>query len=427
MIIANILQNAFSMFEVFLLGKLGVSALAAFAIAGTILLLFWSFQGGIVTGCIVVTTRLNGENRHGELNRAIFQMLTVGFTSALLYSVMLYIFLNPVAKFFGARGETLVLVKEYIPVFLAGLIFLGIEFVFVGVLRGFGDSQTPLKVISASVIINAIAAPVLIFGFGSVPAMGIKGAAMANIISWFFSCAVMVFLFTRGIHGLRLKKENMRIDAGLIDRYIRVTVPAMGQGFVANIGNIILLRIIAPFGDTLIAAFGIWQKLFFLVMMFGWPIGNSGGVIVGYHVGKKIIERVKETVNSGIRTYAWITGAAFIIFFFFAELIMRGLTQDPEVIKYGVVFIRIITPVFVPMGMVLIIHAAFNGAGSTHIPTIINFFAFVMVQLTLAYTLPGLTPLGPKGIPLAICAAYVVQAVLTYPIYKKGLWIKEKI
>jgi len=192
MVFANLIQNGLAMFEIFLLGKLGVSALAAFAIGAIVNLFFWSFQGGIVTGCIAISARLNGEKEHEKLNRAIVQMLIFGTVIPLLFAVLIFLGLRPIITFFGGKGETFILAYEYIPLLLAALTVGGMMFVFVGVLRGVGDSVTPLKFVLTAVVINIIAAPVFIFGAGPFPQMGIKGAAAAMLAG--FGAAFIISL-----------------------------------------------------------------------------------------------------------------------------------------------------------------------------------------------------------------------------------------
>ena len=427
MVFANLFQNGLSMFEIYLVGNLGVSALAAFAIGGTVLVFFWTFQGGAVTGCVATASRLNGEKNYEKLNRSIINMLLFGLLCGVSYAVMIFMFMKPVIIFFGGKGETYALAKEYITVLLPAIIALSVTFIFIGILRGVGDSRTPLKIVSLMVVVNIIAAPLLVLGPGPLPALGIKGAAFATLISFFSGCAAGFIIFIRGIHKLRLEPGNLKIDPEIIDRFTRITVPAMGQGLAMNVGNVMLLKMVSLYGDPAIAAFGIWQKLIFVVMMLGWPIGNSGGVIVGYHIGINIKHRIKETVKTGVASYLWITVIFFIVFFFFAEPVMRIFTDNMEVVRHGTVFLKVITPTFVIMGSALIVHGAFNGAGSTHIPTIINFISFIFLQLGLAFILIEFTELGVAGIPAAIASAFTLQGALTFLAYKKGRWIKEKI
>ena len=426
MLLGNFFQNIQSIYEIFLLGKIGVDDIAAIGIAGTVILFFWAITGGILNGVVAITSRFISQGRTKELQKMIFQMVFISFISALLFCAVVFIFQDFIFGFFGAKGETLKKTKDYYNIIIFSLLNVSIYFVFIGLLRGLGNSIIILLLTMTGVIIYFFLAPLFIFGKFNLPAMGIKGTALAGLIgSVFANIFAISYFYKKGL--ISFNKECFKLEKNTVKKFLKIVLPAMGQGLITNISYFILLKIVSLFGNYFIAAYSIGLRLNGFVMMLGWPIGVSGGVIVGHSLGKKLHERAKMTVLTGIKTYSLITFTLTLVFLLFPKFVINLFTSDITVVNYGINFLKIVAPVYVIMGIALIIHSSFNGAGATQIPTNINFISFFIIQLPLAYFLSKIDGIKENGVFYAISFSFIIQALISWFAFKNGKWLAKEI
>ncbi len=424
-LIANNVVNAAALFDMFLVGKLGVSQLAAISISSIILSVYLTMQGGMMSGAIAVVSRFLGGKRHEELSQAVVQMILFSFTAASVFSIFLFIFMNDVLVFFGAKGETLASASGYLPVMLISVVFMSIFSMINAIIRGSGDSVTPLKLMSAASLINIILDPFLIFGIGFFPAMGLKGAAIANLSGFAAVNFIAVSLLLRGRLRIKIRARDLKFNLSMMTRFVKIVVPAMGQGLLDKINYMILLKIVAVYGDPFIAAFGIINNLTMFMQRFGWPIGNSGGVIVGHSLGGGNRENVRHTVKTTLALYTSVTASFAAVFFVFTGWVIGIFTADSAVIGYGSQFLHILAPAYILMGAGVIMFTTFNSAGATGLPLAVNFTAFYLIQIPLALILPRF--IGESGIYWAMTAGMSAHGIISLLFLKFSNWMDKKI
>lgn len=424
MVLANIIQNLASAFELFLLGRIGIDALAAIAIVLTSVYgLNLSVHGGLINGAIAILSRYAGAKRHDDLNKALGQIFIFAVLVFGVFSFLIYIFLDPILVFFGAKGDVLIMASGYIKIMLLGFLPFSVYTIGMVALRSLGDSVTPLKVIIVMMVFNIILNPIFIVAMN----LGVKGAALSGLVMNIAAAVYYIIIFTNGIHLFRLKWSDFKPDFTLLKMYAGLSLKSIGQGFIGDAGNLAMLKIISAFGNPMIAGYGIGGRLFFYILMFGWPIGNSGALIVGQNLGMKIKERVRQTVVETIKVFGYITVPAALIFIVFARPIVQLFTHDDVVIKYGVYYLRVIS-VFMPFfGAGLNIQSIFNGAGATGTPTVVTFVSSILVRVPLAMALPLIPALAEYGIFWAVGISMAVYSVIYVVLYNRGRWMNKEI
>jgi len=424
-LIANNVINAAALFDLFLVGKLGISQLAAISIAGLILSVYLTIQGGMMSGAIAVVARFLGGKKHEDLKKAIAQIFIFAFSAAGVFSISLYAFMEQVLSYFGAAGETLIYASSYLPVMLLSLMAMSVFFMFVAIVRASGDSVTPLKLMGLASVINIALDPFLIFGIWVFPELGIKGAAIANFTGFIIVDIIALYMLLKGRAGIKFALTDLKFDTRMMARYLRISVPAMGQGLIDRASYMIILKLIAGYGDPFIAAFGIVNRLMMFLRRFGWPIGNSGGVIVAHQLGGGKKENVVYTVKESLKLYTYITALFSVLFFVFAGQVASFFTGNPEAIAYGRHFLMIFSPSFILMGAGVIMFTTFNSAGATGIPLIINIIALYIVQIPLAVMLPRF--IGESGIFWAVSAGVAAHGIISLLFLKFSRWMEKRI
>jgi len=426
-LILNIIQNTLSVFDMFLVGKIGVTAISAIAISYTLLSLFWASVGGLSAGCIAITSRLSGEKRYDELNKFLPVVILSGLMIWLINGTIILGLLEPILNFFGAKDETLNLAKSYLRIILIGLFNPAILHMSFAIFRGIGLSTMPFYLVGTAVILNMIFMPLFIFGFFGFPKLGLPGSAVAYIVATTGPTIAALIILFNGIKNIKLKLSNFKINFMDWAKYIKISLPAMTQGWIANVAWLFLLKVVSRYGDNLIAATGIGSRIDLMLMMIGWAIGSSVSIMVGHNLGAKEMKRAEDTAVTALKIYTFVTLTWFLLCFNFGSLIIKIFNTNTSVVFWGSQYLKIISPFYLIMGVGLITAMALNGAGATKTTMVINFIAFFIFQLPLAFILSNFTPLGEKGIFIGIASAFAFQGITGWIMFKRGGWKYKKV
>jgi len=312
----------------------------------------------------------------------------------------------------------------YTRILYASMISILLLFINNAIYRGAGDAAMAMRSIWIANGINVVLDPLLILGIGPFPELGLMGAAVATTIGRSTGVAYQLWGLSRG-KRLQVRREDLPIDFALMRRILNVSAGGIGQMFIATASYIGLIRILATFGSIVLAGYVIAIRVVIFIILPAWGVANAAATLVGQNLGAGKPDRAERAV--------WITGVwnmAFmavitVLFVVFAEPIVGVFTDDPETLAVGTAALRIISYgyVFYAWGMVVL--QAFNGAGDTVTPTWVNFVAFWLIQIPLAWCLAMRTELGHHGVYVAIAIAYSLSAVFGMILFRRGKW-KEK-
>jgi putative MATE family efflux protein len=421
------MQNFFSVFDMFLLGKIGVEALAAISITGFLFGTFWSMIGGLATGAIAFASRYCGRKDFGLLKKTVVNTVFAAYVMTVIYVALCFIFRDRLLIFFGAKGATLQMGRAIYLTCLVSLLNDSGLFVFFAILRATGYIKRHFYILFISVILNTVFEPLFIYGWLGFPKMGIQGAPMARFMSYFIMTFIMITILTNSRGVLRVERKDLKLDFKFLLEYIGVSLPAWGQGLIPTCTGLIMLKLAAPYGDAMLATMGVGSRIDNFVMMIGWAISSSVSVLVGHNLGAKEPDRAGASVITGLKLYTAFTFACFMICFFFSEQVMGIFNSDPGVISYGAKYLKTISPFYLLMGVSIITGAAFNGAGETKTPLVINAFAFILIQVPVAFILTRIPSIGARGIFIATASVFAFQGVVGWILYRKGKWKEKRI
>ena len=422
MLIGNLILNAAAAFELFMLGRISIETLAAYSIAmSSVWALFNSVHGGLINAAMAVVSRKHGAGRHEEISAALPGMLFTGVIFFTAFALVCYAVMVPAFAFFGAKGDVLKQVTDYMSISLLLSFVMAFYSQLLGVSRGMGDSMTPLKIIIAIAPLNII----LNWLFIGVLKTGILGAAYSAIATYCAGAALYIIVFIRGKGGVKLRFGP--VINPLFKQYALLSVKSILQNFTGDAGMMIMLRIIAPFGNAFIAAYGIVSRLISFLMMAGWPICNSGGVIVGHNLGAGMKNRAAGAVLGSMKVFSWITAPAAVLLFFWAVPVMKAFTNDAAVIEYGRLYLIILAPSLLFMVAGQACQSGFSGAGFISVPTAVNVIAFIVLRPLLAVIIDGIPAAGPSGVFWGVSISFVFYGVIYWFIYRNGKWADKEI
>jgi putative MATE family efflux protein len=346
---------------------------------------------------------------------------------ALIIGVLGFIYAKDLLYIMGASDELINQGYGYTQILIGGNITIMLLFILNAVFRGAGDASIAMRALWVSNGLNLILDPLFIFGFGPIEGMGVKGAAIATTIGRSIGVGYQIYMLLNGKSVIRMVRANLVFRMNVMLRLIRVSLGGMGQYLISTASWIFLVRIISHFGSEAIAGYTISIRIIIFTILASWGISNAAATLVGQNLGANQPERAENSVWKCAFYNMLFLLVISILFFTFAEFLVKIFNADGEVLRHGVTALKYICAGYVFFAYGMVVSQAFNGAGDTRTPTIVNFFSYWMLQIPLAYILAMLTPLEIKGIYVAILTAEIFLAIVVVLIFRKGKWKLVKV
>jgi putative MATE family efflux protein len=327
----------------------------------------------------------------------------------------------------GADGALIAGGHRYTEIVFGGTAAVMLLFLNNAIFRGAGDASLAMRVLWFSNIINLLLDPCFIFGLGPFPKLGVTGAAVATLIGR--SCGVLYqfWMLTNGAARVRLRARHLKIVPPVLGSLIRVSATGVLQFLIAHTSWLVLVRIISTFGSLAVAGYTIGIRIFMFIILPSWGMSGAAATMVGQNLGAKKPERAERAVyvTAGYNAIYLVGIAAVLIFV--PHLVVSFFSTDPIVSRYAADCLRIIGygNLTYAFGMVMV--QAFNGAGDTVTPTVINIVSFWLCEIPLGWFLANRTSLGVDGVFTAIPIANTVMTVISLIVFARGNWKRRRI
>jgi putative MATE family efflux protein len=295
------------------------------------------------------------------------------------------------------------------------------------IFRGAGDAAIAMRLLWVSNIINLILDPCLIFGLGPFPHMGVTGAALATFTGRSIGVLYQFYRLMRGTERIRILTRHLRLNVGVMIRLLRVSVAGMLQFAIANASWIGLVRIISLFGSAAVAGYTVSIRIVIFFILPAWGLSNAAATLVGQNLGARKPERAAQAVwRTGLYNMLFL-GTIGVFFFVFATPIVRLFVDDPAVVAIATMALRTLSCGNIGYAYGMVMLQAYNGAGDTLTPTIVNFFGFWVLELPLAWVLATWLNLRSEGAFLSIVVAQCAIAAAGIVLFRRGKWMQQKI
>ncbi|MEA1927493.1 MAG: MATE family efflux transporter [Candidatus Auribacterota bacterium] len=415
----SLLQSGFNLVDMFFVGKLGPTALAAVTISGIVIALLITLAVGISIGTLSLVARFWGAKSYRQAALVVGQSFYISLLLSIFFGIGGWFVARPLLNFLGGRGEVLELAVVYFRIISAGAWTIFIFVTFSSALRGAGDAWTPFKVMALGVVLNCILDPILIFGWGPIPRMGVHGSALATIFSRLITTGVIIFLTGRDRTHLNLSGAFRRIDLPLMGKIVRIGFFSSAEMLIRSLAVIGLLRIVSPFGTAALAAYGIGTRIRMIGMMPGIGMGYAAGTMVGQSLGAGLPDRGRRSTWLAWRIYIVLLLPLVLLLLIFSESVVGFFNHDPGVLTYGKVFIAYIAVTLIFLSLTLVLGKALQGAGDTRGPMVITFIS-MMAMWGLAWI--GSTIGGLEGVWQGILAASIFNSFLILYWFRRGGW-----
>jgi len=427
-VFANILQTAYQLTDTFWVGRLGKEAVAAVSLSFPIIFLMISLGGGLAIAGTILVAQYKGKQDTAQVDYVAAQTLLMMFFTSIIVSIIGFFISEPVMKFMGATPDVLPNAVKYMQISFIGLVFMFGYFVFQSLMRGVGDVSTPTYIVFGTVLLNLVLDPLFIFGYHSIPAFGVSGAAVATIGTQGIAAAIGLVILFSGKYGIHLKKQNLKIDTVLVKKMFLLGFPSSIDQSTRALGLTIMSFLVASFGTVTVAAYGIGIRILSFVIIPALGLSMATSTLVGQNIGANKIDRAEKiaTKSAGI-SFMFLTVVGFVTFVLAKQIVSAFLPGETETIAAATQFIRIMAFTFGLIGVQQTVNGAFTGSGNTVITMIISIVSLWVFQFPLAYLLSKHTSLMSSGIWYAFPVANILSAIVAITIFKKGNWKHTKI
>ncbi|WP_121353677.1 MATE family efflux transporter [Flavisolibacter nicotianae] len=428
MILEMGMESVFALVDLFFVSRLGKHAVSTVGLTESVLTIIYSIAIGVSMAAAAMVARRIGEKNEKGAASAAMQSLWLSLAIILFFSITGVVFAADILRLMGAETETIGTGATYTRIMMASSTVIMLLFLINGIFRGAGDASIAMRSLAIANGFNIVLCPLLINGLGPVPAFGITGAAMATSIGRSIGVCYQLYHLFNGKSVVRLSKASLKIEGAIIRSLVKIAWPATFQFIIASCSWIFLAQLVAETGHS--AASAGYQTAIRIIMFFllpAWGISNAAATLVGQNLGAKNLLRAEQSVEQTAKYNAIFMGMVSLLFLFFPGAIVGLFTPIIEVQQYAITALRIISAGYIFYGIGMVLINAFNGAGDTRTPTVINIFCFWLFQLPLAYLLAKYFALGPKGVFIAIPVAEMVITVAAFILFKKGRWKAVKI
>ena len=426
MVLEMAMESLFGIVDIFFVAHLGADATATVGITEGMLVLVMAVAFGLSMGATAVVARRVGQHDKDGAAEAAVQCILIGLGFALVILSVALPFAPRLLAWMGASSQILAVGSLYTRIMLSTSGIIVLLFLINAVFRGAGDAAIAMRVLWVANAINLCLDPCLIRGLGPFPKLGVTGAAVSTSIGRSIGVLFQLYMLSKGSAHLEILKKHIRLQLKVMWNILEVAGVGVLQLLVATASWVVMVRLVQSFGSQATAGYTVAIRIVIFSTLPSWGLGSAAATLVGQNLGAKQPERAEQSVWRASFFNAVFLGVVSVVFFIWAPQLVGIFSADSQVIHYGAGCLRIISPCYVLWAYGEIIVQAFNGAGDTWTPTLINFFVYWVVQLPLAFVLAFKFNFGPNGAYYGILTAEVLLALIGIYVFRKGKW-KEKV
>ncbi len=427
MILEMILESTFAIVDIFFVAKIGPDAVAIVGTTEAILMLIESLAIGLAVAATSLIARRVGEKDIEKAKKAAVNAIFLGIVTSLSVGILVVIFAPNILSLMGCGPELIRTGTGYTRILLGLNVFLFLLFVNNAIFRGAGNASVAMRSLWLANGLNIVLDPILIFGIGEFGGFGLEGAAMASCIGRGSGVLYQFYRMFDGSSMINLKIADLKIKKSVVKKLIDLSAGGAGQFLIATASWIFLIYVINSFGEKAMAGYTIGIRVIIFCILPSWGLSNAVATLVGQNLGAQQPDRAETTVWKAGKLNMVFLFLLSIFIFFFASEIIKLFNDDTEVIKHGVNALRIISAGYIAYAYQMVIGQAFNGAGDTRTPTLLNFVFLWLVQIPLAFVLSFYTSLGVNGVYVTIAIASTLLALTSIYLFRKGKWKLTKV
>jgi putative MATE family efflux protein len=427
MVLEMIMESIFAVVDIWFVSRLGAEAVATVGITESIITIVYSIAMGLSMATSALVARRTGEKNKKGATNAAYQGILVALVSSMFIALPGAFFAPELLGLMGLSAEIAESFAVYTAIMLGGNTVIMLLFVINAVFRSAGDAAISMRVLWIANIINLLLDPILIFGWGPVPSMGIAGAAVATVFGRGIAVMYQLYVLFYGKGRIRFRKQDLKIDFPVMGKLVRISLGGIGQTIIATSSWIAMVRIIAEFGSDVVAGYTIAIRIVIFSLLPSWGISNAAATLVGQNLGASQPDRAERAVWVTGKVNIVLLGLIGVIFIIIPQYFIKMFISDLAVVNVGAKALQIVSFGFLAYGFGMVLINAFNGAGDTRTPTRINLICFWLIEIPLAAILALYTGLNENGVFYAIVISETLLVVFAFFLFRQGKWKLNKV
>ncbi|MDO6433434.1 MATE family efflux transporter [Flavitalea sp. BT771] len=424
MILEMCMESVFAVVDIFFVGRIGKEAVATVGLTESVLTLVYSMAMGLSMAATAMVARRTGEKNPEGAAHAAAQAINLALGVTVVVSLAGFLLAPDILRLMGGSPETVANGAIYTRIMFGGSVVIMLLYLINGIFRGAGNASMAMWSLWLANGFNILLCPLLIHYFG------LKGAAIATTVGRGIGVIYQLYHLFRGKGIIRISARSFKPDLPLLKAIAKVAWTGTTQFLIQSGSWIVLVWIVAHVAiskDAAIAGYQVAIRIFIFFLLPAWGMSNAAATLVGQNLGAQRPDRAEQSVWTAARYNGIFMFIVTLLFLFGSDAIVSFMNKDPEVQKVAVLALRVVSLGYIIYGVGMVLTNAFNGAGDTRTPTLINIFCFWAFQIPLAYILAMALHLGPLGVFIAIPVTELAVIISSYLIFRKGNWKKVKI
>jgi putative MATE family efflux protein len=430
MVLEMMMESVFALVDLYFVGHLEHSSFAIQTVGLTesVLTIIYSIDIGLSMAATAVVARRIGEKDPVAAAKVGMQAIVIAFVLSIFMSIYGIIYAKDILLFMGASADAAEHGYRYTQIMIGSSLCITLLFLINGIFRGAGNAAIAMKSLWIANICNIILCPILINGFGPIPAFGLVGAAIATTLGRSIGVLYQLYHLFYGNGVLKIKIYYLIPNLKQIRALVKIAAPGVLQFVIASCSWIFLAQLVATTGgDHGSAGYQTALRIMLFFILPAWGLSNAAATLVGQNLGAKQIDRAEKSVYTTAKYNLIFMASITIVTIIFGKYIISFFTNDEIVKAIAVEALQIMSVGFIFYGIGMVLINTFNGAGDTWTPTGINFFGFWLFQIPLAYVLAKHFNMGPTGVFIAIPVAETAITLASIFFYKRGKWKRIQV
>ncbi|HEX3045090.1 MAG TPA: MATE family efflux transporter [Bacillota bacterium] len=426
-LLANLLTTGYSVINTIWVGNIvGEVGVAAIAVSYPIMFILMGLANGATMATSVLVAQYFGAKDYKMVDKVVNNSLTVSSIVSVTLAVVTFLASDFLLRAMNTPGPVFAITSSYLKLSVVGFIFIYFYFLIAAILRGIGDTVTPLAFLAISTILNAILDPLIIIGIGPFPRLGLNGAAIATLIAQGIALISALIYFNHKQHLVGFNYKKLAFEKPIIFAIFKIGLPSMVQQTLMSVGSAFVTTLVNSFGTLAIAAFGVANRIDSIAIILASAIGMAVTILTGQNIGALKYDRVRSIFKWGL-----IAGIGWMLFFvtilmIFPKNVMYIFVKDPRVINIGISYIQMVGAAYLFVAIFFVCNGVINGAGQTIIPMIFSVISLWIIRIPFAY-LFSQTELKLRGVWLSISISFMVTAIVSTIYYFTGRWKRRAI
>ena len=427
MVLEMAMEALFAIVDTYFVAHLGADATATVGITEGMLTMVFAIAVGMSMGTTAVVARRTGEKDAQGAAQAAVQAIILGIGIAVLIFAVCFPFAPRLLAWMGASPAILRVGSTYSRIMMSGSGVILMLFLINAIFRGAGDAAVAMRVLWLANLINLVLDPCLIRGLGPFPRLGVTGAAVATTTGRSIGILFQLYILWRGRGRIEIRRQQLRFNFRVMSNILRVAGNGILQFMIATASWVLMVRLIQSFGSAATAGYTVAIRIVYFSILPSWGLGSAAATLVGQNLGARRPDRAEHAVWRAAFFNMLFLGGVSLLFLLLAPHLVGIFSNDPEVIRIGAACLRIISLCYVLYAYGMVVVQAFNGAGDTFTPTMINLVCFWIIQLPLAYWLSHRMQFGVNGAFWAVFIMEILLALSSIYVFRLGRWKRKAV